>query len=210
MLNVDYVDFPLDTDAHDWSDWEVTKQATTTEPGETTRTCKNDPSHVEIKYTPRLNPYRVADMIDNLKKPYDKAEVEEVCGAYKRLVESGKYSIEPSELAKLQTAVDSLAKAETTTLKSVKAKKGKKAVVQWKKNVNVNGYQLHYKAAGTKAKTVTVNSNKTLKKTVKKLKAGKKYTFKVRTFSTVENLSTGKMKTVYSAWSKTKKVKAKK
>ena len=209
MLNVEYVDFPIDADAHDWSDWEVTKEATTTDPGEITRVCSRDASHVEIKYTPRLNPYRVADMIDNLTRPYDKAEVEEVCGAYKRLVEGG-YSISNAELAKLQTAVDSLAKAETTTLKSVKAKKGKKALVQWKKNANVNGYQLYYKAAGTKAKTVTVNNNKTLKKTVKKLKAGKKYTFKVRTFSKVENLSTGKMKTVYSAWSKAKKVKAKK
>ena len=126
-----------------------------------------------------------------------------------RLVEGG-YSIPDPELAKLQAAVDSLAKAQNTSLTSVKARKGKKAVVKWKKNTNVNGYQLYCKAAGTKARTVNVNSANTLKKTVKKLKAKKKYTFKIRTFTKVENLSTGKMKTVYGSWSKAKKIKAKK
>ena len=209
VLRVDHVIFPIDPDAHDWGGWVVTKPATTTEPGVMIRTCGNDPSHEDIKWIPRLNPYRVAAMIDGLKKPYDKAEVQDVYDAYMRLVEGG-YSIPDPELAKLQAAVDSLAKAQNTSLTSVKARKGKKAVVKWKKNTNVNGYQLYCKAAGTKARTVNVNSANTLKKTVKKLKAKKKYTFKIRTFTKVENLSTGKMKTVYGSWSKAKKIKAKK
>ena len=186
VLRVEHVIFPVDPDAHDWSEWIVTKPATTTEPGVLTRVCGNDPFHKDIKWIPRLNPYRVAAMIDGLKKPYDKAEVQEVCGAYKRLVEGG-YSIPDPELAKLQAAVDSLARSQTTSMKSVRAKKGKKALVQWKKNANVNGYQLYYKTGGTKAKTVNVNSVNTLKKTVKKLKAKKKYTFKIRTFTEVED-----------------------
>ena len=35
--------------------------------------------------------------------------------------------------------------------KSVKAKKGRKAVAKWSKNADVDGYQLYYKAKGQKA-----------------------------------------------------------
>ena len=34
---------------HDWSDWVVVKEPTTTEPGLETRTCKNDPTHTESR-----------------------------------------------------------------------------------------------------------------------------------------------------------------
>ena len=48
-----------------------------------------------------------------------------------------------------------------------------------------------------------------MKKKVKNLKPGKKYTFKVRTYMKVESLAKGKMTNVYGKWSKVKKVKAK-
>ena len=102
------------------------------------------------------------------------------------------------------------AKAQKAKLKSVKAKKGKKAVAKWKKVSGVDGYQLYYKAKGVNAKKVTIKSAKTLKKTVKKLKAGKKYTFKVRTITKVYNPATGKDQNIYGKWSNVKKVKAKK
>ena len=153
---------------------------------------------------------RVQDLINDLKKPYDAAKVKEACDAYKSLTDDQKKEISSSDLAKLQAALNDPAQAQKVTLKSVKAKKGKKAVVKWKKNAKVNGYQLTYKAKGVKAKTVTIKSAKTLTKTVKKLKAGKKYTFKIRTFTKVENLTTGKAQNVYGPWSKAKKVKAKK
>ena len=102
------------------------------------------------------------------------------------------------------------AKAQTVKLKSVKAKKGRKAVAKWSKNADVDGYQLYYKAKGQKAKKVTIKSAKTLKKTVKKLKAGKKYTFKVRTFTKVYNPSTGADQKIYGKWSNKKTCKAKK
>ena len=40
---------PIDEDAHDWGEWVQTKAPTETEPGEETRTCKNDPSHIETR-----------------------------------------------------------------------------------------------------------------------------------------------------------------
>ena len=67
-----------------------------------------------------------------------------------------------------------------------------------------------YKAKGTKAKKVNIKNAKTLKKTVKKLKAGKKYSFKIRTYTKVEDLSIGTMKTVYGKWPSAKKAKIKK
>ena len=53
------------------------------------------------------------------------------------------------------------------------------------------------------AKTVTITKNKTLSKTVKKLKAKKKYYVQVRTYKT----SGGK--NYYSAWSAKKAIKTK-
>ena len=82
--------------------------------------------------------------------------------------------------------------------------------LKWKKKSSADGYQLYYKAKGTKAKKVTINNVKTVKKTVKKLKAGKKYSFKIRTFNKVEDLKTGKLIKVYGKWSGVKKAKAKK
>jgi hypothetical protein len=41
---------------HDWGDWTVTKEATLTEEGVETRTCKADPSHTETRAIPKLEP----------------------------------------------------------------------------------------------------------------------------------------------------------
>ena len=50
---------PIDEDAHDWGEWVQTKAPTETEPGEETRTCKNDPSHTETREIPALGPSQV-------------------------------------------------------------------------------------------------------------------------------------------------------
>ncbi len=102
------------------------------------------------------------------------------------------------------------AEAQKVKMSSVKAKKGRKAAVKWKKNKDADGYLLCYKAKGVKAKKVNIKSYKTVNKTVTKLKAGKVYTFKIRPYTKVENPSTGNMKTVYGKWSKAKKIRAKK
>ena len=41
---------------HKWGDWQVTKEATTTEEGEKQRVCENDPSHIEKETIPVLEP----------------------------------------------------------------------------------------------------------------------------------------------------------
>ena len=93
-----------------------------------------------------------------------------------------------------------------TSLKKVTA--GKKSfTVTWKKQAKqTTGYQIQYstdKKFKKGCKTVTVKKNKTVKTTVKKLKAKKKYFVRIRTYKTV-----GKTK-YYSSWSKAKSVKTK-
>ena len=155
----------------------------------------------------------VSEKISALPDDPSKASVDQIAdavAAYKALSDNAKSLITDTELDKLQTALNYSAAVQKMSLKSVKAKKGRKAVLKWKKKSSADGYQLYYKAKGTKAKKVTINNVKTVKKTVKKLKAGKKYSFKIRTFNKVEDLKTGKLIKVYGKWSGVKKAKAKK
>ena len=81
-------------------------------------------------------------------------------------------------------------------------------LVKWEKQTDITGYQIQYstnkkfKKKGTKLKTV--KKPQTTKLTVKKLKAGKKYYVRIRTYKTVNAT------TYYSEWSKAKTVKIKK
>lgn len=85
---------------------------------------------------------------------------------------------------------------------SVKAGK-KKATVNWKRNTTFSGYQIYYKQSGKKAK-YTYASSTASSKTIKSLKKGKKYTFKVRGYKKMNG------KTIYSnKWSSSKTVRIK-
>ncbi|MBC6681432.1 fibronectin type III domain-containing protein [Mogibacterium sp. BX12] len=78
--------------------------------------------------------------------------------------------------------------------------------VSWKRDKKVTGYQITYaqnKKFKKGKKTITISKNKTIKRTVKKLKARKTYYVKVRAYKKV-----GKTK-IYGAYSGTKKVKVK-
>ena len=96
-------------------------------------------------------------------------------------------------------------KPKGTTLSKVTPGK-KKLTVTWKKqSKQVSGYQIQY---GTKkdfsnAKKLTVKGAKTVKATIKSLKAKKTYYVRIRTYKTVSG------KKYYSSWSKYKKVKTK-
>ena len=94
-----------------------------------------------------------------------------------------------------------------------KLAKGKKSVtVRWKKQTakmsasRITGYQIQL-ATDSKftknRKTVTVKGYKKTSKTVRKLKAGKKYFVRVRTYKTVRGVK------YYSPWSKVRAVKTK-
>ncbi len=94
---------------------------------------------------------------------------------------------------------------EGTKIKSLKA--GRNAVkVKWqKKTKKVSGYMLQYSTSAKfkKAKSVTVKGKKNTSKTITKLKSGKKYYFRVRTYRSFNG------KKFCSGWSKAKSKKAK-
>ena len=95
---------------------------------------------------------------------------------------------------------------KATKLKKV-TKGAKKLTAKFAKKANVTGYQVQVatnKGFTKNKKTVTVKGAKKTKATVKKLKGGKKYYVRVRTYKKV-----GKTK-YYSSWSKAKTVTIKK
>lgn len=84
----------------------------------------------------------------------------------------------------------------------------KSFTVKWdKKTAQVTGYEIQYstsgKFKGTSTKKVTVKSNKITKKTIKGLKANKKYYVRVRTYKTVKGTK------YYSDWTKGKTITTK-
>lgn len=89
---------------------------------------------------------------------------------------------------------------------SVKNKKGKKAIITWKKNTKASGYEIQFATNKKfkKAKKVTIKNSSISKTTLKKLKKKKTYYIRIRAF----NKSGKTIK--YSAWSKAKKLKIKK
>lgn len=98
-------------------------------------------------------------------------------------------------------------KQKMSTLKNMS---GSKLRVSWKKNENATGYVVQYgtdKKFKKNTKTMQVKSYKTTSKTTPKLKKGKRYYVRVRSYKTVK--VNGKNKTLYGEWSakKNKKVK---
>lgn len=77
-----------------------------------------------------------------------------------------------------------------------------------KQAVQTTGYKIVYstdkKFTKKTTKTAVIGKNKTVSPTVSKLKAGKKYYVRIRTYKTIK--ANGKTKKLYSAWSKIKTV----
>ena len=97
-------------------------------------------------------------------------------------------------------------KQPATTISKLKS--GKKSItITWKQQTaDTKGYEIQYatdKKFTKDAKTIKVNKSKTTSKTIKKLKSGKKYFVRIRTY----NKKSGKK--VYSSWSKVKSIKVK-
>ena len=95
----------------------------------------------------------------------------------------------------------------TKNLTSAKNLKGKKLSLKWAKNTKASGYQIQYATNSkfSKAKSKLVSGGKKSSITLTKLKKGKNYWVRIRSYKKV----TSKTK-CYSAWSKVKKVKIKK
>ena len=90
-----------------------------------------------------------------------------------------------------------------TTFRSVYNAKGQMLKAYWKKNSSVSGYQLQYGTSKqfTNCKTVTLKSAKYTGAVRTKLRKGKTYCVRIRTYKKVGG------KTYYSAWSKIRQVK---
>ena len=104
-----------------------------------------------------------------------------------------------------QSQNTSTSAAQKLSVKKLVSKK-KALVVYWNKIADVSGYQIQVatdKKFKKNKKTVTVAKQNASKKTVKKLKAKKKYFVRVRTYKNVDG------KKIYGKWSKIKSVKTK-
>ena len=111
---------------------------------------------------------------------------------------------------KIETTIDVAdaytAESQVTPVikKAIKKKSAKKATIKLKKVVGVNGYQVKVSINKKfKKKTTVTVASKKVKVIVKKLKAGKKYFVKARTYTIIDG------KKVYGKWSKVKKIKNK-
>lgn len=111
--------------------------------------------------------------------------------------------IEDEKKAALAKKIKTAQALKVSNLKAKVTKAKKKATLSWKKVSSATGYQVQYKVKGGKYKTITITSKNTTKTTVKKLKKGKKYSFKVRTYTKIEG------KKYYGKWSSAKAFKVK-
>lgn len=105
----------------------------------------------------------------------------------------------------VKTTVDITPKKQKA---SVKALKGKKMTVKWKKDARATGYEVQYSTSKKfkGAKTVTVKKNKTASTKIKKsLKKGKTYYVRVRSYKSIK--TGGKTKPLYGPWGSTVKSK---
>lgn len=98
---------------------------------------------------------------------------------------------------------------KATTIVKLKAE-SKGFTVKWKKqSTQISGYEIEYstsnKFSKKLTKSITIKSNKSTSKTIKKLKANKKYFVRIRTYKTIK--VNGKSGKLYSSWSKVKTVK---
>ena len=130
----------------------------------------------------------------------------------------GKISVKGVGIANVVIACpesENYSAATVVTTITVKPKKqgisvtrnGSKMKVTWKKDSKVSGYEVQYatnKSFKKNCKTITIKKKNKTSYTVKKLKKGKKYYVRVRSYKNVT--FNGQKVKVTSAWSKVKKV----
>ncbi len=143
--------------------------------------------------------------------------------AYAALTEAQKALVSAEILAKLEQAEATItnwqqyntnvaaAKNATSKIIKVKNQKLRKAIITWQNTDGCTGYTIAYTTdkkfkKGIKRKTAKAG---TTKLTLKKLKKGKTYYFKVQPYTNVTNHATGEVTKVAGKWSKAKKLKIK-
>ncbi|MBR4241059.1 MAG: fibronectin type III domain-containing protein, partial [Eubacterium sp.] len=111
-----------------------------------------------------------------------------------------------SVCGKVLVAQKAIAKLGAPALSKVTAG-SKQFKASWKSVKSIDGYQIQYSTSSSFKsgnKTVTVKGYKSTSKTVKSLKAKKKYYVRIRAYKTING------KKQYSSWSKSKTVTTKK
>ena len=93
----------------------------------------------------------------------------------------------------------------TGVITSVKSNATGTAIITWKKQSDVTGYEVYYtaKKTGTYMKVATIKKAATVKYTKKKLKSGETYYFKIRAYKIVDG------KKIYGKFSVVKEIKVK-
>lgn len=96
-------------------------------------------------------------------------------------------------------------KPKAPTVSKLRSTSKKKMKLSWKKDSQVTGYQIQYslKSNFKSKKTITIKKKSTKSKTISKLKSGKTYYVRMRSYKTINR------KKVYSTYSSSKIVKVK-
>jgi uncharacterized protein YjdB len=137
------------------------------------------------------------DALTDAQKNLISADVLKVLtDAEQRYGELKKADEKKQEIARKKAAAGKL------TVSKLKVKsKSRKFTISWKKNHKATGYQVQYRKKGAKKFTNLKKAVVKAKVKSKKLKKGKKYQFRVRTYTIVEGSK------VYGKWTKVKTVK---
>lgn len=142
----------------------------------------------------------------------NKTSVMKVKGDYLYVKANGKFTITATNKSnskfKVSFSQTNSGYTKPKTSVTLKSSKKKQMTVKWKKIGNSSGYEIQYstssKFAAKQTKTVTVKGQKSVSKTISKLKSKKKYYVRVRAYK-----DQGNSERFYAAWSKTKTIKVK-
>ena len=143
----------------------------------------------------------LAQAKEKLNEALENAEPEDDIDKLAEQVSKAKEDLEKAE-QELKNLKDEKAAAKLTVSGLKVTSKIKKFTVTWKKNAKADGYQVQYKLKSAK-KFSTLKTLAKTKVVSKKLKKGKMYQFKVRTYKTVNGTK------VYGKWSPIKTCKCK-
>ena len=146
----------------------------------------------------------------------DENLVDYIINVYLALTDEELMLVSEETVSKLAAADDVIsqgkAAAKSTKVTSANNLKGKKALVRWKAASGVTGYKISCSTSknfkkGVKTKKVSAKAKKL---TLKKLRKGKTYYFKVRPYTKVTNRITGESKVILGKALNQKKVKIRK
>lgn len=161
----------------------------------------------QAKIDKAKTPAETEKIIKDAKAAVARIKTDKMIAAEKKAGASKKATVSKATYTK---AVQS-AKARKVTSFKVKAQKKKKAKVSWKKATGASGYEIYRatKKNGKFSKVATVGQAKDPQYINKRLKAKKKYFYKMRPYTVVITVE-GNRNMVYGKWSPVRKIKAKK